>query len=307
MKIRLKTSKLLDNNKKPIVFYHATPQAQKISSFLPLSHFGTKLASDMRARHFIYKTLGIPEPAVLSKTLPESLKEQIRKIKNQPSITTYEVFIHIKKPLKINDFGKHSLEQYQRWFLNCYTPKSQFLTGKERCEGDVVGNTRTKYKKVLSDFIFVDPFTKSETDLRKELSAENLYDFKEDPRKSKEIPSFLSSIYPLINRDCFNLAEKVAFQRMIRFLEGEGYDGFVYSNEYEDKGNNSYIIFRPQQVFNTNGNQENIIPEKTPEEKEILTINETIFFEKQKTPSPTQRIKQHQALLKNKKDLIVER
>lgn len=304
MKIRLKSSKLLDNNKKPIPFYHATPQTEKIASFLPLSHFGTKLASDMRAMHFIYHALGLSEPEVLPMTIPSQIKSLLKKMTNPPKMTTYEVNLSIKKPIKINDFGGHSLDQYQRWFANCYIPKSQFLTGKERCEGDVVGEARITYKRILSDFIFVNPFTKSEDDLRKELNAESLYNPEMKACRSTEIPSFLFSARSHLNRDVFNLAEKVAFQRMIRFLEGEGYDGFVYVNEYEDKGKNSYIIFRPQQVFNLDGAQENIIPEKSQEEKKVLIENEKYFFEEQKTTSPSQRIEMHQADLKHKKKLI---
>ena len=289
MKFNLKTSKLLDENKRPIVFCHATPCKEKIESFLPLSHFGTKTASQMRAIHFVYNTLGIPEPAFLPKELPGFF--QGRKM---PEIKTYHVHLSMKSPLKILDFGQHSLVQFYNWFSMNYKPKSLFLTGEERCEGDVVGPSKIKYKKHLSDFIFVDPFTKSEKDLKDELLAESLYNSKQPQNVPKYIPSFLFSVRSQINRDCFSLAEKVAFQRMIRFLEGEGYDGFVYQNDHEDMGNNSYIIFRPQQVFEV-GKSENVHTVE-PANKSFLQKIENDFFKTKGVLSPIQRIQKYRQL-----------
>lgn len=289
MKIKLKNTKLQDENKRPIIFYHATPCKEKIESFLPLSHFGTKTASQMRSMHFIYKALGLPEPAVLPKEMPEVF--QGRKI---PDITTYQVYLSMKSPLKMSDFGQHSLVQFYNWFSMNYKPKSLFLTGAERCEGDVVGPSKIKYKKHLSDFIFVDPFTKSEKDLKDELLAESLYDTKYSRCAPKYIPSFLFPVRSQINRDYFSLAEKVAFQRMIRFLEGEGYDGFVYQNDHEDMGNNSYIIFRPQQVFEV-GKSENVHTVE-PAKITLLQKIENDFFESRGILSPIQRIQKYRQL-----------
>jgi hypothetical protein len=289
MKIKLKNTKLQDENKRPIIFYHATPCKEKIESFLPLSHFGTKTASQMRSMHFIYKALGLPEPAVLPKEMPKAF--QRRKI---PDITTYQVYLSMKSPLKMSDFGQHSLVQFYTWFSMGYKPKPVFLTGAERCEGDVVGPAKIKYKKHISDFIFVDPFTKSKKDLKKELLAERLYDTKYSRCAPKYIPSFLFPVHSQINRDYFSLAEKVAFQRMIRFLEGEGYDGFVYQNDHEDSGNNSYIIFRPQQVFDPVTSEEVHIVE--PVNKGLLQKIENDFFESKGILSPIQRIQKYHQL-----------
>lgn len=289
MKINLKNTKLQDENKRPIVFYHATPCKEKIESFLPLSHFGTKTASQMRSMHFAYEACGIDEPVCPPKELPDFFKG-----KKVPQITTYAVNLCIKNPLKIPDLTNHSLQQYYNWFSQFYSPKSKFLTGLERCEGDVVGPAKIKYKKHISDFIFVDPFTKSKKDLKKELLAERLYDTKYSRCAPKYIPSFLFPVHSQINRDYFSLAEKVAFQRMIRFLEGEGYDGFVYQNDHEDSGNNSYIIFRPQQVFDPVTSEEVHIVE--PVNKGLLQKIENDFFESKGILSPIQRIQKYHQL-----------
>ena len=289
MQINLKNTKLQDENKRPIIFYHATPCKEKIESFLPLSHFGTKTASQMRFVHFAYEACGIDEPVYPLKELPDFFKG-----KKVPQITTYAVNLCIKNPLKIPDLTNHSLQQYYNWFSQFYSPKSKFLTGLERCEGDIVGPAKIKYKKHLSDFIFVVPFTKSEKDLKDELLAERLYDAKYSCHVSKYIPSFLFSVRSQINRDCFSLAEKVAFQRMIRFLEGEGHDGFVYQNDHEDRGNNSYIIFRPQQVFDIAKSQDIHIVEW--ENKPFLQKTEMDFFASKGVEAPCQRIKKHRHL-----------
>ena len=163
MKIRLKNTKLVDKNKNLIPFFHVSPY-EKIDHFFPLSHFGSKMASDMRSMHFVYQTLGLREPAVLPKQLPVALLKKYTQRTDAPKLTTYPVYLAVKSTLKIPDLTHHSLEGYYRWFSHQYAPKSMFLTGRERCEGDVVGSARIKYKAILSDFIFRDPFTRSEQD-----------------------------------------------------------------------------------------------------------------------------------------------
>lgn len=276
MKIKLKNTKLVDEYKRPILFFHTSPE-EGIEHFLPLSHFGTKRAADMRGMHFVYHALGIPEPAQLPDGLPENVREQFSKLETPPQLFTYSVYLYVKSALKVPDFGKHDLKQYQTWFRDNYAPKSLFLSGKERLEGDGIGETKTAYKKALTDFIFVDPFTKTKEDLEKELKADSLYKTPKNPDE---------------------LAEKVALGRMIRFLEGEGYNAFIYKNDYEDKNKESYIIFRPEQVFHQNLNEsEHLI---SPQNTSVLEKAEKEFFEKRQILSPSQRIKRHQETLQQK-------
>ncbi len=262
MKIKLKNTKLMDEYKRPILFFHTSP-VEKIERFLPLSHFGTKRAADMRSIHFIYKILGIPEPTVLSDKIPDNIQKKISKLENAPELFTYPVYLYSKSAIKIPDFGRHALFQYQKWFRDKYAPKAKFLTGKERLEGDGVGETKTAYKKALTEFIFVDPFIENEENLKKELSADSLFSPTADA-----------------------LAEKVALGRMIRFLEGEGYDSFIYKNDYEDKGKESYIIFRPEQVFMST-ETEHILPNQNTA---FLIQQEKKFFKKKGILSPSERI-----------------
>lgn len=271
MKIKLKNTRLVDEYKRPVLFFHTSP-VDSIENFLPLSHFGTKNAAEMRAQHFMYQALGIPEPAQLQKDFPSRLKKRLTKSEQVPQLFTYPVYLYSKSALKIPDLGQHDIIQYKTWFRDKYAPKSLFLTGKERLEGDGVGETKTKYKKALTEFIFEAPFKQKQEELEKELSADSLFE------------------------NHVETAKKVAFQRMIHFLEGEGYDAFSYNNDYEDKNKTSFIIFRPEQVFHQDSAEtEHLLPTK---DLDLLEKIEKDFFEKYQTLSPRQRIKNHQMTLK---------
>ena len=269
---------------------------------MPLSHFGTQTAANMRLMHFMYKALGLQEPAVLSLQALGPLMKKYAQRKNLPKLSIHSVYLTIKSPVRMPDLALHSLEQYYNWFLRKYIPKSHYLTGVERCEGDVVGPARIGYKKLLSDFIFRDPFIQSEENLVRELSAESFYSIPEKEKKFKTIPAFLFPVAQKMDKNLYPLAERVAFQRMMRYLEGEGHDGFVYQNEHEDKGKDSYIIFRPEQVFDSSDKtMEHLVPEKTLEQLTFLSDTESEFFKRCGMVSPSQRIQNHSQNLKKNK------
>ena len=293
MKIRLKNTKLVDENKNSVVFFHTTP-CEKIESFWPLSHFGTCKSAQMRSIHFAYKTLGIPEPLNFPEEIPDNLIQKLSQYEDVPKLQTFFVYLAMKSPLYMPDLIHHSVEHYYQWFSRQYAPKSQYLTGQERCEGDVVGAAKTKYKNIVSEFLFLDPFTRSEGELKRELAAESLYAVPEKLEIPKYVPAFLSPVLSKMDRKLYSLAEKVALQRMIRYLEGEGYDGFVYRNECEDKGKKTYIIFRPEQVFHPSEElKEHVVPEKTSDQKTFLQNVESKFFEAHGVLSPSQRVRNH--------------
>ncbi len=293
MKIRLKSTKLVDENKNPVMFFHSTP-CEKIDFFLPLSHFGTQKAAQMRSVHFMYKTLGIPEPLVVPEELPHHLVQKLNQLQNAPQLKTFSVYLAMKSPLRMPDIIHHSVEHYYQWFSRQYAPKFQYLTRQERCESDVVGLAKIKYKKIVSDFLFLDPFTRTEDELKKELSAESFYAIPTNLEIPKYVPAFLRPVLPKMDRKLYFLAEKVSLQRMMRFFEREGYDGFVYQNECEDKGQKSYIIFRPEQVFfSTEESKEHLVPEKTSDQQTFLESIESKFFEANGTLSPSQRVQNY--------------
>ena len=296
MKIKLKNTKLVSTDKTPLTLYRSTPDPVPQTGFKPLSHFGTKVAAHMRTMHFVYQALNIPEPVVLPSELPKSLLNAFHK-KSDMTFTTYSVHLHMKSSLRMPDVTHHNLAGYYRWFCTSYKPKSQFLTFTERMEGDVVGPEKIKYKQTLAEFIFLNPFTRSESELKRELSSDSLYHLPLPPHITS-MPAFLAPVLKQARSLPFELPEHVAFQRMIRFLEGEGYDGFVYRNDYEDKGNDSYIIFRPWQVFMANSDtSEHEVVQPTPQSRSILQSVEDSFFNMRPVSGPAERIFLHRQML----------
>ena len=297
MKFKLKNTKLADEYKRPVLFFHTSP-VEKIERFYPLSHFGTKRSAKMRGMHYVYQALGIPEPFILPDELPQNILTQFSKLKNAPKLFTYPVYLYAKSILKMPDLTKHSLEQFHNWFVKQYVPKSKFLTGAERLEGDIVGGAKTTYKKALAEFIFVDPFKQTKENLEKELSADSLYSVTAEESSPSEFPAFLTSAKENLDKIPFSLAEKVAFQRMIHFFEGEGYDAFSYKNEHEDINQTTYIVFRPEQIFQQNlSEEEHTVP---PFNSALLAQTEKQFFEKKKILSPQERITQSMYFKKQK-------
>lgn len=297
MKIKLKNTKLVDEYKEPILFFHTSP-VKNIERFYPLSHFGSKKSAQMRGMHYVYQAIGIPEPENLPDELPKNIREQFLKLENAPQLFTYPVYLYSKSILKMPDLIKHSLEQFYNWFTSQYVPKSKFLTGKERLEGDTIGETKTTYKKALAEFIFIDPFHQSKENLEKELAADSLYPPITGKKPSITFPYFLISAKENLEKIPFELAEKVAFSRMIRFFEGEGYDTFSYKNTHEDVNQTTYIAFRPEQVFHQKLSEaEHCFPAPN---FTLLEEIEKKFFEKHQILSPSQRIKNHQLTLQQK-------
>jgi len=267
MKLKLEKTKLQDEYGRPINFYHTTNVSKKIEHFLPLTHFGTKKAAEMRGIHFMYQSLGISEPAILPSELPQELEKKLQH-SSQISLKTYQVHLHVKSPLCIFDFGKHDISNYQGWFLRQYSPKSIYLTPKECLERDNVGVGKMAYKKALTEFIFQNPKTLSIEKLKKELNSETLFSADSE--------------------DTTELTQNVIRQRMIRYLETEGYDSFVYKNDCEDKGQKSYIIFRPEQVFQGSETEHTICP-PNKEKQDFLNQVENDFFKDMGIIPPYQR------------------
>ena len=195
MKIKLKNTKLVDADKNPIRFFHATP-CEKFERFLPLSHFGTSKAANQRAMHFVYEALGMKEPNVCPEEVSPNLAKKLAKQSTVPPLRIFPVYLAMKSPVVMPDLTLHDLAQYYHWFSRKYVPKTKYLTRNEWLEGTVVGQARIKYKNLLSDFIFLDPFTRSEADLKKELEAESFYSVPTKTEIPNHVPVFLGPVLP---------------------------------------------------------------------------------------------------------------
>ena len=287
-------------------FFHVTPHEGGIDRYYPLSHFGTARAARQRAVHFAFQQLGMKEDSMLPEHIPQSLLGQLKD--NMPPLSTQKVHLYMKHPLKISDLGRHSVNQYWPWFLQNYSPKPKFLSHTELMNLWSMGPRNAEYKMAVTDFIFKDPFTQSKEDLIKELNSDTLYEAKvwDHDEQDVKYPSFLKPMLDRVKKVPYALAERVALQRMIRYLEGEGYDGFCYENNFEDEGKLSYIAFRPEQVFNAlKPESQHTIQDLSVEAKKFLLVQEQKFFESKRMMSPTERIEKLQEQTKNNKKVNV--
>ena len=92
----------------------------------------------------------------------------------------------------------------------------------------------TKKLASVYDYVAEEPFKMSWNDVKKELGKDTLYEL------SNESPMAISE---LIDK------HHLFMQRMIHYFESLGYDGFHYTNYYEDQGHISYVPFRPESVI----------------------------------------------------------
>ena len=239
----------------PLKVYHGT--ISSFEYFRPLSHFGTKAA----AQDILIKSRRIKKEVLRNKTEAEMIAELEKEygksisktdhISHEIPQTEYLIpaYLKMKRPLLIPDIGIHSIDTYRNvlfyWLLS---ETWQTVTPLKRaCElFNPLADKEKKYPRFFGEmcrrvdclpmfyFIFNEPFALPIEQVRYELLLEKLYTLCQD-----ENLNFAAEI------DRHHLV----VQRMIRFYETKGYDGFVYKNREEDKGSLSYIIFRPDQVL----------------------------------------------------------
>ena len=153
------------------------------------------------------------------------------------------VALNMSHPIEIIDIFEHNLCNYKQLVLNVleqekYTSlllKAQPLLRTFAIAGLLIDYQIPQVPPVY-DMIFKDPLHLSDTEVIAELQSETLY----QPLKG--------------NINMGKNRTHLAFQRMIRFFERRGIDGFKYVNRWEDKGHYSYIVFRPEQVIQLNDN-----------------------------------------------------
>ena len=297
MKTGIDRTRILDEAGRPLALYHATPVEGGIKRYRPLSHFGTARAAKMRAAHFVFQALKMPNPAPVPEVPDAQLVTQAGD--KLPHLSTQKVYLYMKHPLEMKDLISHNLAQWQYWFSRWYEIKKRFLSVGELREMDALGEDQMNYKRLITHFIFSDPFAQSRDNLIKELSCETLYDVSDVLKnvQHENYPSYLRHLGEKSRQVPFHLAEAVAFQRMIRFFEGEGYDGFKYRNEYEDMGEYSWMNMRSEQVYNPLSDHAiTPVPSLSPEQQAFLLHQERCFFEPYGILSPTERIMEHKNL-----------
>lgn len=307
VKWNIERTKLVDEYGHPLALCHVTQVFGGIKRYYPLSHFGTARAAKMRAANFIFQALKIPNPVLLPEVVDHEL---VMKLGDKlPPLSTQKVYLYMRHPCKMPDLISHTLPHYMRWFLRKYELKRNYLSSRELSEVDAIGTENMNYKKLLTKFIFVDPFTHTREDLEHELACDRLFSPQEWKKIDKKpvYPSYLRPVLDQAKQVPFALAEQVVWQRMIRFLEGEGYDGFKYRNEYEDMGELSYIIFRPEQVFNALQPEKiHQVSQRSEKEKSFLLRQEQRYFSEFDVASPTERVMSFNEGMLNPFPLIIK-
>lgn len=300
-KIRIDKTKVADAGGRPLTLYHVTDNPRGIGEYFPLSHFGTQRAAEIHAKGLMEKAAG--------KTLSLSVPDPRRPVDFRayawypamPPLSMQKVRLYMRRPLAVPDLSLHGVAQWREWFLRAYAPKRQFLSRDELHEAWGLKPHETRYKKTLAAFIFDDSADQRNPAAScAELRAGRIFspDQIDLIRSEEENPN--SS--PTKRRRMASLSEAVAHQRLIRFLAGEGYDGFSYRNLYEDKGSTSYMIMYPAQVFNWLENDaEHAVPAPCIFDKRMLEDAEKKFFQARGQIGPSERLIRHALLLKSHK------
>ena len=246
----LKEKFLLDKENELEIMYRST--CKKDETFLPLSHFGTEQAAFTRIRDLIR------DHDVWDYHYDE--KTDILRDYDEIYEQMHLVFLKMKHPLRLPDLILHDKKGYESAVLHYLLMKKHGVSYLKKLynlsiepDEDLDYFKKKEYEtKILSqmdynklveaetlpkefDFIFYEPERMSMQEVQKELFLGGMFPFLTDEKNPQKA----------IDKN----RENLTYQRMIRFFKAEGYDGFVYRNEKEDKGRDSYIIFHSKQVI----------------------------------------------------------
>lgn len=154
----------------------------------------------------------------------KAAQERLQNVRDQDAEhAIIEVDLKLRNPLELPDLGGgHGLATWQR-MLQYEVPS--IISDEE------------------SDYIFSSPHNRDMADVKAELGKDTLFN-----------PDQIPHISPYLEYDELQQARScLVAQRLIQALERKGYDSVKYTNDYEDRGHTSYIVFRPQkQITNRN-------------------------------------------------------
>lgn len=258
----LKQTSLMENSE-PVLFAHATRHPEKIDRFFPLSHFGKKEA----ALDIIKYTM------------------ERKKLSDDSGFHIEDVYLCMKNPLRLPDIKEHhNILAWRDWFVPNYELNAKKLTLSERRSD----KKKKEYRIAVCGFIFKDTKEMDIKDVRFELDLETLYppevrkqmlDLEKKEDRMPTNPKYQEMFVEQFERNLLK------FQRLIRFLETEGYDGVRYQNEWENAGQDSFIIFRPEQVF-SHKDEVHCDGKTSAKNEEKLKEIEISYFEKQGISTP---------------------
>ncbi len=194
----------------------------------PLAHYGSLKAARERLD-------------TLELAIKERRFEHLKKLGvniNRIVFSLTPVLLKVKNPFRLPELGEHKLHDYKRLMLHILL---MYERGRWAISNLYQGGSLSSefFKKNLNaqplpkeyTYMFINPFKMPIEEVEKELLLGGLYAVEQSNLRANTI-----------NR------EHLCYQRMIRFFEKRGYDGFVYRNGWEDVGRDSYICFRPTSV-----------------------------------------------------------
>ena len=240
----------------PLVVYRGT--TNKNDLFEPLSHFGTLKAAKERL-----------DTLEELQEMPNSrFYHNICQGGWTPQFQIKTVYLKMQKPFRVPEFGDHNLKAYRKMVIHVllqqkygrfFINKLYAAAEKKNEKSNLVVQMPKEY-----DFIFSQPYELTPNLIKKELSLGGLYPVLSE---KKDVSA---------NRK--NL-ENLIFQRVIRYFERQGYDGFVYKNGWEDIGNDSFIIFRKEQVVDISKADKKKLVSKVqnPQEKMLKKLEDRHF------------------------------
>ncbi len=272
---KLRQQFLLNENGDIYLLFRGT--MQKNDPCLPLSHFGTKEAASHRL-YCLNNSLFMEEGGFY-----EQVKKNGWKIHNQ----IHAVFLKMKRLLRLPDLNSHNTYSYAKVvFHYCLAKKYGFSYLNKLYNIPLPSSRHWGLFYTQNEF-----FKKSDTiSLLKQENLPKEFDFIfHQPLRMdiKEVEKelFWGGMYPLLKsekneEENTTIRKNLIYQRMIRFFQSEGFDGFKYKNEVEDRGTDSFIIFHSNQVFYASELNNEQFKEKTNPNEDILRQHEVSYLNK---------------------------
>ncbi len=285
---------LADSKGEPLTVYHAT--SKRFELFRPLSHFGSYQAACGRIKGSYSETKHLAfsmfESAGSENNILNAMTmflETVKDIKDKKEVKRYEnepyyipAHLALYNPKLMVEMG---------FYRSGYKTDLMYRLIREQMvfQFRFYKHVRTPYQKnmalaqVLSmvqvppiyDFIFKNPFKIKDEAVRYELGLETLYPIlgvHDTNLEYKGLKKWFPN-HPL-HKNMFVNRMNLSMQRMIRYWEAQGYDGFIYEDTQDDtvpertgldntinnktlpcfdfsgkRASFSYVIFRPGQVI----------------------------------------------------------
>lgn len=242
---------MTDGTGKPLILYHCTDSA--FEEFYPLSFFGTKTAAktvgfELACCHRLQtiNSCHIPDyQQVKEKKLIDEMAWL--QLQNVQKLRLIPVCLHLKNPLKVTDTLTHTIDDFKNIILSFFEQESYSALMKTKFPilqqfgiAKILLDYACAKMPPVFDMIFKEPLQMRTEDIAKELRLEKLFQVKEVDANASDNDK---------KEAAFENVKNISLQRMIRYLEKRGYDGFAFRNWTDDNGSMTYIAFRPEQII----------------------------------------------------------